>query len=236
MNEESSQVRVSFHAPFPLFPLEAVSLLPHAVLPLMIFEPRYRQMVERVLDTSGQIAMAVFDGASWREDYEGSPPLRPAVCVGRVFHHEKLPDGRYRIMLQGICRALIRQEIEPTDERLYRQAYLEPMNIDPIDETTLAPMRETILRMLGSDPLTDLTTGHEIREQLKQPHVPTSAVLEIIALSILTDRSTQYELLAEGDPVKRGQIVEHELLRLARMIDRAKRQADPDAPKGVVWN
>ncbi|MCA9311994.1 MAG: LON peptidase substrate-binding domain-containing protein [Phycisphaerales bacterium] len=236
MSEDSAQVRVNFRSPFPLFPLERVTLLPHAMRPLVIFEDRYRQMVEHVLDGSGQIAMAVFQGLEWKQDYQGTPPLRPAVCVGRIYQHERVPDGRFQIVLQGICRARILEEHHPEGERLYRQAVLEPTDTHPIDETSLAAARESILRLLGSEPLTELKAGQEIRNQLREPRVPTSAALEIITMSVLTDTPTQYRLLAEGSAPRRAEIVEQELQRLAAAIDSAKRQADPDAPRGVVWN
>ena len=57
-------------------------LLPQQVIPLRIFEPRYKQMVEDVLDGTGQFAIAVFSGRRWKQEYHGKPPIRPAVCIG----------------------------------------------------------------------------------------------------------------------------------------------------------
>lgn len=51
-----------------IFPLAQVTLMPHAVLPIHIFEPRYRQMIDDALDGPGQIAMAVIDPQSWIDD------------------------------------------------------------------------------------------------------------------------------------------------------------------------
>src|SRR5580765_1551354 len=114
MSEETT-ISVNFGKPMPIFPLNSVVLLPHGVLPLHVFEDRYRQMVGDALDGSGQIAMAVFEGADWKQEYHCRPPVRPAVCVGQIIQHHKLPDGRYNIALQGICRARILQEL-PADD------------------------------------------------------------------------------------------------------------------------
>lgn len=62
MSEETA-IRVNFGRPMPLFPLAQVTLMPHAVLPVHIFEPRYRQMIDEALDGAGQIAMAVIHPA-----------------------------------------------------------------------------------------------------------------------------------------------------------------------------
>ncbi|NNF42788.1 MAG: hypothetical protein HKN62_07035, partial [Phycisphaerales bacterium] len=51
-------ILVNFRRSIPLFPLPETVLLPHALLPLHIFEARYRQMVRSCLDCAGQIAIA----------------------------------------------------------------------------------------------------------------------------------------------------------------------------------
>jgi Lon protease-like protein len=87
-------VHVNFSKPMPLFPLHSATLLPHGIIQLHVFEPRYRQMVADVLDGSGQIAMAVFDGDQWKREYHGRPPLRPAVCIGQIVQHVKHENAR----------------------------------------------------------------------------------------------------------------------------------------------
>ena len=117
MSDETA-IQVNFGRPRPIFPLDQVTLLPQQVLPLHIFEPRYRQMVTDALDGSGQIAMAVFEGRDWKQQYHGRPPIRPAVCIGHIAQHEKLADGRYNIILRGVCRARVIKELAPRDARL----------------------------------------------------------------------------------------------------------------------
>ena len=126
-------VQVNFGRPMPLFPLPDTVLLPHAVLPLHIFEPRYRQMVEDVLDASGQIAMATFNDKDWKSHYHGTPPLRPAVCVGQIVQHEAMDDGRHNILLHGVCRARITRWSSPTMSGRIRLAKLAPL--ETVDET-----------------------------------------------------------------------------------------------------
>src|SRR5260221_6462218 len=88
----------------PLFPLPNVVLLPRAVLPLHIFEERYKQMTADVLRGHRQIAMALLN-RGWEKDYYGRPAIEPVVCVGTILSHERLPDGRYNFLLQGHTRA-----------------------------------------------------------------------------------------------------------------------------------
>ena len=105
----------------PLFPLPAGVLFPGVVLPLHIFEPRYREMVADALATDRLIGVALLRGG-WEADYEGQPPVFTVGCVGLITHSEKLPDGRYHIVLRGLDRFRI---VEEDHSRLYRRATTE---------------------------------------------------------------------------------------------------------------
>ena len=74
----------NFTGHVPLFPLPDAVLFPNALLPLMIFEPRYRQMVADALAGDGLIAMALLK-PGWEDSYEtNSAPIRSTVCIGRI--------------------------------------------------------------------------------------------------------------------------------------------------------
>ena len=229
-------IRVNFGKPMPLFPLSSPSLMPQGVLPLNIFEPRYRQMIGDALDSSGQIAMAVFEGGRWMKEYHGRPPLRPAVCVGQIVHHVKLPDDRYAIMLQGICRGKILHEIPPDGEKLYRQAYLEPVGLDMGDETLLAPYRRHLAEALERKPLSDLRNSDQFVEHLRNEDVPTMAIIELLGLTFLSESETRYRLLETGDAESRVQLVSGELHSLESLLNRASPQRAVEQPKGCSWN
>lgn len=220
----------------PVFPLDAVSLLPQQVLPLHIFEPRYRQMVAHVLDGSGQIAMGVFKGERWKQEYHGRPPIRPFVCIGQIVQHEKLDDGRYNVLMQGVCRATIIKEMPPSAERLYREAMLAPVGLQPVDEDDLAVARGRLGSMLSEGPLTRLAAASSVAEYVRNGQIPTSAILELVSFTILTDPEVRYRLLAEPDTSARAEIIESELKDLSRLLVRADSQKPWEWPKGMSWN
>lgn len=239
MSEDAVQVSVNFGKPFPLFPLDGVSLMPHALLRLYIFEPRYRQMVEDVLDASGQIAMAVFKGERWMDDYEGNPPIRPAVCIGQIARHERMPDGTYHIWLHGVCRARIVSEQGPDDVRMYRQAVLAPIDRTDVDDAEMEPERHIVMKLLGSRPLCELPRVKHVLTELENQELPTPALLDAVTLAVLStlgDKRLQYRLLEEGDPRKRATVIATELEALSGILALAERQFDPEAPHGVSWN
>ncbi len=242
MSDDAPTIRVNFAKPMPVFPLDSVALFPHAVVPLHIFEPRYRQMVSDALDESGQIAMAMFEGDRWREEYHGRPPLRPCVCIGHIAQHERLPDGRYNVLLQGVCRARIAEETSPDDERLYRMAALEPLGV--VDDTPEPGARASLRDLLLTPPLARFVDpqGHSLAQGLadlllrEEEHVPTNVVADLVAHLMVKEPKLRYLLLSEAESGERLGMVGAELNHLAGMIRRADLQLDPKAPKGVHWN
>ena len=89
-----------------LFPLPNLVLFPHVVQPLHIFEARYRQMMADALDDDRLLAMALLR-PGWEEEYDKRPAIHPMVCLGRIAEEERLADGRYNLMLQGLSRARV---------------------------------------------------------------------------------------------------------------------------------
>jgi hypothetical protein len=108
----------------PIFPLPDVVLFPHTLLPLHIFEPRYRQMVRDCLDGDRRLAMVLLR-PGWENDYYGRPPIYPIAGAGEIIQHEELPDGRFNILLRGTMRIGITAEL-PSDKP-YRAARARPL-------------------------------------------------------------------------------------------------------------
>jgi uncharacterized protein len=113
----------------PIFPLTGVMLLPGTVLPLHIFEPRYRAMVEDALQTDRIFGM--IQPVAPQDDNRGpqpgvdsfSPDLYKVGCAGYIEKWEKLPDGRFFIQLKGVNRFRFIQEVEL--QRGYRRVKAE---------------------------------------------------------------------------------------------------------------
>lgn len=108
----------------PIFPLPDVVLFPHTLLPLHIFEPRYRRMVEDALAGDRRIAMAVLR-PGWEREYYGRPPVHPVAGVGEIIRHERLPDGRFNILLRGTMRIGIVAELP--ENKPYRTVRARPL-------------------------------------------------------------------------------------------------------------
>jgi Lon protease-like protein len=100
-----------------VFPLPGALLLPHAELPLNIFEPRYLAMVADALAGDRLIGMIQPDHDD--ADLSGSPALKHIGCAGRITSFAETPDGRLLITLSGICRFAIAREA--STDKPYRE-------------------------------------------------------------------------------------------------------------------
>jgi len=131
----------------PIFPLPNVVLFPQVMLPLHIFEPRYRKMVR---DTEAKspplIGMALLRG-NWQEQYEGNPEVFSVGCAGEMVRVAPLPDGRFNILLQGMRRYHIQEEIFTEGYRQARVEWDPPLKED-IDAGRRQELRQLLDRYL----------------------------------------------------------------------------------------
>lgn len=103
-------------ATLPIFPLHNAVVMPGAQLPLNIFEPRYLNMVFDSLGAERMIGMVQPDSATKGEH---QPKVYRTGTAGRISSFSETPDGRLLIVLSGVCRFDIREEIPTT--RGYRR-------------------------------------------------------------------------------------------------------------------
>ena len=216
---------IDFNRPVALFPLPDCVLLPHATIPLHIFEPRYRKMTKDALDSHGLIAMALFEGDEWQEDHQGSPPLRPSVCIGYIVDHQGLEDGRYNLLLQGVCRARIKQEV-PSDP--YRRALLEPAEIPPPKEADLRDYRRRIEALLKDPLLGELEAVVTAKKWLERK-IPTSAFVDLSLMIFCDGIEERYSILAETSAAARARCLDKLLQEKRSALSGGKRRGSPPA-------
>jgi len=88
-----------------IFPLSGALLFPRGHLPLHVFEPRYRALVSDALARDRRIAMI-------QPRNEAEPPaLFDVGCVGHIREVERLEDGRFNIVLEGLMRFRVLREL-----------------------------------------------------------------------------------------------------------------------------
>lgn len=190
-----------------LFPLPNLVHFPWALQPLHIFEPRYRQMTADAL-TSDQLITMVLLRDGWDSDELGNPAIHDVACLGRVLAHHCLPDGRYDLMLFGLRRVRILEELE--SEKLYRTAHVELLDEQVPSVETARTLTEELrcqaavwdAQSTGTPPLIPSITkvGFEL-----------AVVCDLLAFLLPLPMSVKQELLHEVD-------VEQRALRLRKFL------------------
>ncbi|MFQ5601923.1 MAG: LON peptidase substrate-binding domain-containing protein [bacterium] len=116
----------------PIFPLPNVVFFPKTLLPMHIFEERYRELVTDALRGSNQIGMVLLK-YGWEKDYFGAPQTHEIGCVGDIQFSEKLENGKYNILLYGLCRIKILQFVQESPYRIARVQFLKDRHVDHDD-------------------------------------------------------------------------------------------------------
>ncbi len=212
--------------PVPVFPLPNVVLFPRTILPLHVFEPRYRALVRDAAAGEGLIAVSLlFPG--WESDYEGSPAFHPVGTVGRIENLQPLPDGRFMLQLVGFERVEFGEVVREEPYRLVRVRSLPEAAAPQTPEAQAAKL--------------ELLTSQSCLQR---------ALSDEPAGAILLDESVPFESATNGacanlpvqPAVRQSLLVENDLLRRCRrateladaVLQQVLRQPDPEDPRPLL--
>lgn len=219
---------VSLPSTVPVFPLPGMVLFPRTIIPLHLFEPRYRAMMADALATSRMLALAMLRPGWEPLYYTLRAPIHTIVGVGDIVEYEQLDDGNYNLLLRGLSRAVITEELEG---RPYRLARIEPLptHCDAADEDVRYLRRELFTAVRGNPALDE-----SIRERvlsLRDEPVDLDELTDVLAVGMPAEPELRQCLLDEPDAYERTKIVIEQLRTLAAIAHNRRQSADPDHAK-----
>jgi Lon protease-like protein len=194
----------------PIFPLPKVVLLPGEVLPLHVFEPRYRDLARDAV--AGHKVMGIVEvKPGFEEQLAGAPPVREIGCVGFIAAHEELPDGRYLLWLIGLERFRILEELAP--DTAYRQVRVryEPTPESPAKLAGIRQLRDELRSLLPG--LLEIEDG--ARDQFAR-HMSDVSDAQLVALAcqiLELPSSRKQEVLEAGSLSDRFLMLYEDLYR-----------------------
>lgn len=173
----------------PVMTLQGTVFFPHAVMPLFIFEQRYRDMLNDVLNSHRLFAVFNEREAMPEDGHEEPPQIMGTVGVVRAAHQN--PDGTSNLALQGIARVRL---LEIVQESPYRLIRVDPCRDAEDGEGEILPIRDEIVGLIKSQP--HLTRGLP-EEYIKFIHSLTTEgpFIDVSVHSICHDADTKQKLL-----------------------------------------
>ncbi len=206
----------SLNDPIPVFPLPGCVMLPGAVLPLHVFEPRYRAMVHDVVSRpqcDRFIATALLSG-----DYEhlydtNNAPIAPAVCVGQVVQHAAMSDGRCNIVLVGRARAHI---VSEDATHAYRQAVLRIIPTEPANLLANVDAGVDTVRMLMCRAHESGIIDPQVIDRIKAQSTSAATMVDLAAFHLIDNNcvALKQRILDESKLEVRAEILAKYLAHL----------------------
>ena len=191
----------------PIFPLPDVTLFPNTMLPLHVFEARYRAMVTDALSRDCRLAVVMLK-PGYETHYEGKPAVHAIAGAGEIVKWERLPTGRYNMLVQGRWRIRIEREL-PTDT-LYRMVHAEVLDDVP-GADDVAPLLRRVRETCGSV-LAALDRPRDLLDTALGADVAPGVLADRVAAAFLPDAGVRQELLETTDVSRR-------LTRLVAALD-----------------
>lgn len=201
----------------PVFPLPRVVFFPDTLLPLHVFEPRYRAMLAHCLATHRAMVVARIrpDGAM---NADGAPEIEPIAGAGVIVQHERLADGRSNLVLAGRARVRLVELPFVGPFRRARCTILPPTAspVSDVERASLVAAATSFVREIKK---------RDDAFELNLPDGANAAVLaDACAAHLVVDADSRQRALEELDEAKRIRFVTRELaLQESAFRDRGKR-------------
>ncbi len=204
-----------------VFPLAGVVLFPGTASPFHVFEPRYRAMTSDALAGDRVLALATLaseEGAS-----EDRAPLQPIAGVGIIEEEQRLPDGRYQIVVRGVARARLVAEID--NGKPYREFRAELLaDVYPPGGPVALEGARTALEMLVLrlvEVLPEESGAPQLADAAARTASP-SALADLVAAAVVSDPGPRLAVMEELDVARRLDLVTAEVASVILVLSRGR--------------
>ena len=175
----------------PVMTLPNVALFPQALMPLHIFEPRYRQMLKDVLASNRLFAVAGLNEKLVGLENQFEPPHRIA-SVGIVRACQENSDGTSNLLLQGLCRV---EFLEILADEPYRRVRVKLLTSDKAaEDTDTARLRTELASLLRLKQKLGAPMPDEVTDFLGKVGDPETYV-DLAAFSLCENHTVKQKLL-----------------------------------------
>jgi len=193
----------------PVMTLPNLVFFPQALLPLHIFEPRYRAMLHDVLERNRVFAVAQLDRTPSAANGAAEPPHLVATA-GIIRACQKNDDGTADLLLQGLCRVEI---VRILNEEPYRLIAIRPLvSVDGGTKAELRKLRNQTAQLFNLKRRLGLPLAEEMT-RLVQNVVDPDAFADLSAFALCEDNGFKQRLLETLATKERLQLIARQLRR-----------------------
>lgn len=183
----------------PIFPLPDLALFPNTLLPLHIFEPRYRAMVTDALARDRRLAIVGLK-PGYEGDYAGHPAVHEVAGLGRIVKCERMATGRFNLLLKGELRVRIEREL-PSDT-LYRLVQSVELQDSGAERDSVPPLLDEVKRACRRILEMVRRATPEMEETLAAAVAP-GVLCDQVASALIPSPAARQALLEEVDVERR---------------------------------
>jgi Lon protease-like protein len=187
MSEESEKVLGIKH--LPIFPLPLI-LLPHELLPLHIFEERYRKMLQDVALEKNMFGVTLFEPP---DEFVDKPATGTIGCVAEIRESQTLEDGRSNILTVGVIRYHLIEYVDAGEP--YLVGDVEFFEDEPEDEAVLNPLADEVFELFKRV----AKAAHKLSGQQGDfpeiPQAPPEQLSFLVSAAFNLDHELKYNML-----------------------------------------
>lgn len=216
----------------PAMTLPNIAFFPQALLPLHIFEPRYREMLQDSLATNRLFAVAGIKETLADQSEHFEPPHRVAT-VGMIRACQKNQDGTSNLLLQGLCRV---EFVEILAEAPYRSVRVRALASLPISNPVSAmKLREELARLIALKRSLGANVPAEMAIFLRNIS-DLETFVDLAAYNLCENPALKQKLLETLDIQRRLELLGAQLRRDVEILRLQRKLQGPLADDGISAN
>ena len=191
----------------PIFPLPRLVLMPGELLPLHVFEPRYRALVKYCQEGDGVMGIATI--RSGQSPEIGAPAIHSEIGIGELVACQPYPDGRSTIVLQYVARCMVEDELD--SPHLFRLVSCTTSDVADSGASSAILRLRTLVLQLGS------LSPDATEEARRLVELDGKDMLDSLARKLLREPDQRRAYLSAGHVVRRVEMVEDKLAEFLRL-------------------
>ena len=189
-----------------VFPVPNLVMFPHVMQALHVFEPRYKALLEEAVEDDRMIALAVHDGSHDQHD-DDRPLLRQTACLCRIATHQQTEEGTYNVLLLGVCRLRLLDELPPDRPfRIFEAEIMDEQEPGQSEHATASEFQKKLLSAFKRS-MPKMPEAYDQLDQLLGNQITLGMLADIVSYTLDLGVEWKMRLLDECDVLRRTSIL-----------------------------